>query len=143
MKKLLLFSITISLFGACKKNDNSIDDTQPSNTSVTYSLAGKKWLLYQYKESSMVNPLLRSDTLDFTSASEYTWNGNSSTYNLISTSVDTTVLHFRMNDTPFGNIAGLPPQSFITYKEIIATSFKQIITGSGGQTFLLWMKQIN
>src|ERR1700757_3905633 len=135
---LLLFVCSVALLSSCTKSSPSINNN--TNGSTTLSLGGTKWVLYQYKDATMQNPLTRNDTLVFIDATNYKYNNVPCTYDLVNSySFNNTML--RLYGTPFGNIGGSVATNFMTYGEIVDAPFSQIIVTSG-VTYSLWLKKL-
>jgi hypothetical protein len=98
------------------------------------TLAGEKWVLDQYRDSSMANPLPRHDTLVFITDSTYTWNGVHAKYLYSGNDYQTSLELF---DTPFGTVNGVVASTFDSYGEIIDSPFYQYY--GAGQIFYFWM----
>ena len=137
MKKTHIISaivFSLSILFSCTKKSNSNDPIIGTGSSA--DLAGSKWTIYQYKDASMSNPQVRTDTLIFTDATHYTFNHNAYTYYL--NTGDYT--HLTLHSTPFGDIDGTVPNNFIQNGEIIGVPFSQL-KASGALTYYLWMKK--
>lgn len=139
MKLKDIFVVFILLFGLteCKKSTTS---NPVFGSNQTLSLIGTKWVLYQYKDQTMNNPLSRHDTLVFTDNTSYKWNFNTGVYSLIDNGSN--IVHLSLYNTSFGDISGIVPSNFVTNKEIVGASFSQLIAGNS-QTYNMWFLQIN
>ena len=136
MKKLAIISIVVLLLFSCTKSTTTPSlNANTAATGGTLSLGGTKWNLYQYKDETTQNPLMRSDTLIFINATNYTWNGVASTYEITYNQYATNI---RLNGSPFGNIAGNVAPDFISYGEIIDMPFNNVY---GGIKYYLWIKK--
>lgn len=129
------------LFSSCEQQQPPAPSTtNTGSSSVQDSLTGTTWELYLYKNTSMQNPLPRTDTLIFTSATAYTWNGIPSSYSLVKRT-NYNDYYFSLDNTSFGNLNAVNiPLSFKVNGELISVPFGQVMTG--GQTFYIWMKEI-
>jgi len=126
MKKFISVFLTIISF-------SFIFSSNPSHGFVG-TLAGEKWVLDQYRDSSMANPLPRHDTLVFITDSTYTWNGVHAKYLYSGNDYQTSLELF---DTPFGTVNGVVASTFDSYGEIIDSPFYQYY--GAGQIFYFWM----
>ena len=129
---------------SCKKSSVSLNNntnttnnggtTHPSYTLL--SLGGTKWTLYQYKDATMQNPIIRTDTLIFIDSVNYTYNNHPNKYNIINSAG---YLYFNLLGTPFGDLYARPPANFTTYGEINDIPFTQqgVLNPS---TYSFWMK---
>jgi hypothetical protein len=143
------------LFSCTKKDplpsrNTSSPTTTGSSTSTTGnpsldhddSLTGSTWVLYQYRDQYTTTPLPRTDTLIFTNATTYTWNGVQQTYRLKTQDNIYNKYVFSLNNTPFGTLRGLIPLTMKQYGEVINEPFSQTAVSSP-QTFFMWFRKIN
>lgn len=130
MKKLFPIALIALLF-SCKKGSESFPYGKSSD------LVGTKWHIYQYKDETSSIPQSRNDTLTFIDAEKYKYNNQSHSYYL--NKGDYT--HLTLNSTPFGDISGTVPGTFIESGEIIAVPFSQV-HASGSLKYYLWLKKI-
>lgn len=144
MKTFLVLFCASLFFISCEKNYSDPYAGQSNNyskgkpTSPKLTMAVSKWVLYQYRDKNMSTPQLRNDTLVFSNATDFKWNGIPCTYALSDNSIS---LHLSLYGTPFGDVDGMPPAKFQTFGEINDVAFPQFTTG-GGQTYYFWMKKI-
>jgi hypothetical protein len=133
IKAIFLSFFLVAIF-SCKKssvNNASLVGSSSSN------LSGTKWIVYQYKDASVSIPLTRNDTLVFTNATNYKYNGQINKYYLNSGNNT----HLTLGQTPFSDIDGIVPNTFVTNGEIIAVPFSQMKT-NGLPAYYLWVKKI-
>lgn len=135
LKNLLL--LVIFVVSACAKKQTT---PTPAYTYVADDLSGTKWRLYQYQNNTTTTPLAKSDTLIFTSNTNYTYNGLATTYNLQKCETCNNS-RLTLYGTPFGDLSGLPPLNFKTSGQIISIPFSQL-TVSNPQTYNLWLQII-
>lgn len=150
---LLLLFVT---FSCTKKNQQQPNPNTGSTTTTTGSttsggnttpdqkdsLTGTTWVLYQYRDQYTTTPLPRTDTLIFTNADTYTWNGVTQSYSLRIQGNVYNKYVFSLSNTPFGTLRGLVPLTVKQYGEVINEPFSQSGVTSP-QTFFLWLKKIN
>lgn len=125
---LVLLTLSTALI-SCKKDLNS-------NSSIV----GTTWEIWQYRESSAVNPTPLNDTIFFVSTSKYKYNGFEHTYTL------TNVLNAKkltLYGTVFGDVSGNVPENFNTYGEIIAAQFYEMNSSNNETMYVFWMKKID
>ena len=136
VKNICMFISMIVLLTACAKKQT----TTPAYVYANDDLSGTKWRLYQYKDNSTTTPLAKSDTLIFTSNSNYTYNGMQLVYNLKNCE-SCNNSRLTIYGTPFGDLSGLPTLNFKTTGQIISIPFSQL-TVNNPQTYNLWLQKI-
>ena len=110
MKLFVCFLLSNILLTSCYKED--IKPQQPLGpqpiitdsilVDSTLSLAGQTWVVTKVLNTDFDDDQ-RSDTLFFIDSDDYTFNGDTSKYNLTTTSTTYTLTLY---DTPWGNISG-------------------------------------
>jgi hypothetical protein len=109
----VLFAFVFALvFVSCSKDVLPSPQTSTTgNAQITHSLAGQKWLLIQYASPGIAGIVNTPDSLVFSDATHYSWNGISATYSLYDNTADGHT-YLVLNDTPFGKLSGIVPPSF-------------------------------
>ncbi|HTA61202.1 MAG TPA: hypothetical protein VK835_02050 [Bacteroidia bacterium] len=140
---LFISSCTKSSYGLtpyANKVNTPIYNTVPPTPNNISTLGGTKWVLYQYKDATMQNPLAKNDTLIFIDSLNYTYNNIANTYELKTSNLSGR-WSFRLYGTPFGDLTGTPATNFKTYGEITDVPFTQV-GPSNPVTYSLWLKKL-
>jgi len=151
MKKIiniLLISLLLIEIISCKKavfETNPPNNPAPINKDSTIvidnktNLIGQKWILNSYKIGEYGLQISRSDTLYFINSKNYSFNKDTSTYNLYP-SMSTYTL--TLNETFIGNITGAIFEYNLKNGIIDGFKFTDITLGSSSNNYYLWLKKI-
>lgn len=115
---------------SCTKQSSTPQSLEP------FTMAPSTWVVYMYKDGTILNPINRSDTLVFTSKSNYSYNHIDGTYAL---NPDQTTFNLSLQNTVFGNISGSIQNNF-EHGNIINAPFNTIPPSE--QVFYLWMRRL-
>lgn len=147
MKNIVLVLMALIAFASCDKTTvtpkkgNTIiipPNTNPTDTPKT--MVNTKWVINSYRVGTMGTPITISDTLNFTTIKNYTYNNVPYTYSFYVTG---SVYNLTLNYTPWGNLSGSVNDNNLTTGLIQGTKFVDISMGSSGTTeYYLWMKKI-
>lgn len=141
MKRLSIAAILLVTLFACQKpydfSNNTSGNTNTSNyNSYNYPLAGTKWVVYQYRESTANVAQTISDTLIFLNDRDCKWNQVYCSYSMDQWSGSYRLIIY---DSPFGDINGKPATTFIQYGKMLEVPFQQM---TGNHTYYLSMRKI-
>ena len=136
IKFLVSATALIGLFlTSCTKKDALPPSNSNNLSNDAYSLAGQKWLLYQYRVGQVAVNYTASDTLEFFTPTSYSFNNDTSTYSLYSVPGS---FKLNLNGTLWGNISGTLFDYNITNGDIEGLRFTETFSGSQAE-YYLWM----
>lgn len=127
LKILFTFLIGTVLLGgsACKKEESY-------NFDYTHDMTGIMWPFYKYAVDNVNDTIVHIDTVRFISATHYSWNGATGTYQMGGNSKYNTMYH-HMQGTPFGT---LHRKGWSVGPASVGWHVK--FTGDDGHTYYFW-----
>lgn len=133
----LIIAVLAFALASCSKEElPSPQMTTTGNAQITHSLAGQKWQLTQYAAPGIAGILSATDSLVFTDANHYSWNGISATYSLYDNTADGQT-YLVLNTTPFGKLSGIVPPSFESTGLLSGVSFSSS-AGPSASVYTMW-----
>ncbi|MEX2483804.1 MAG: hypothetical protein WED10_04575 [Brumimicrobium sp.] len=129
MKTFILLLSILVIAVSCQKENLKEDE-----------LSGTTWEIWQYKESSVANPIPLNDTLVFSTDGDYTYNNQTQFYMLNDSG---NAKKLSLYGTKFGDISGNISRDFDTYGEIVAEEFVDINATNNQSKYILWIRRID
>lgn len=146
--KTIINLIFIFIFFSCRKQEFKTnpplspvpikqDSTIVLDNSV--SLTGQTWIITSYKIGDFSTPITRNDTLKFLNNKIYTFNNETSTYNLYPSLSSYTL---SLNGTFIGNLTGTIYENNLKTGFIEGIKFKDLTPGGNiSNYYFLWIKR--
>lgn len=100
---------------------------------------GSKWELYGYKDASLAQIQPLTDTLEFGSIPNYTYNHVGQSYQLFTTNNGNQTVRLQLNNTRFGTVSGMIQTASVSSGTILGETFSRATDGVEWQ---LWFRKI-